>query len=85
MLYGIFDFEFTPVPNCDMIWLYCSGTSAECQRGVTDYYRTGNHTQWLENLAWENDTPTRNEFANLYENIAVNSGSWSNPGTFFNW
>jgi hypothetical protein len=77
MLYGIFDFEFTPVQNCDMIWLYCSGTSAECQRGVTDYYRTGNHTQWLENLAWENDTPTRNEFANLYENIAVNSGSWS--------
>lgn len=77
MLYGIFDFTFTPVANCDMIWLYCSGTSAECQRGVTDYYRTGNHTQWLENLAWENDTPTRNEFANLYENIAVNSGSWS--------
>ena len=77
MLYGIFDFEFTPVPNCDMIWLYCSGTSAECQRGVTDYYRTGNNTKWVENLAWENDTPTRNEFANLYENIAVNSGSWS--------
>ena len=76
MLYGIFDFEFTPVPNCDMIWLYCSGTSAECQRGVIDYYRTGNHTQWVENLAWENDTPTRNEFANLYENIAVNSGNW---------
>jgi hypothetical protein len=77
MLYGIFDFTFTPVANCDMIWLYCSGTSAECQRGISDYYIDGNSTKWVENLAWENDTPTRNEFANLYENIAVNSGSWS--------
>ena len=76
MLYGIFDFTFTPVANCDMIWLYCSGTSAECQRGVTDYYKTGNNTKWVENLAWENDTPTRKEFSELYQNVAGNSGTW---------
>lgn len=82
MLYGIFDFEFTPVDNCEMIWLYCSGTSAECQRGISEYYRDGNTRRWVENLAWENDTPTRDEFANLYENVAVHSGSWSEGATY---
>ena len=82
-LNGIFDFEFTPVANCDIIWLYCSGTSAECQQGVQEYYRDGNSQKWVENLAWETDTPTRDEFANLYENIAVNSGDWGG-GTSIN-
>ena len=77
MIYGIFNpYEFTTVPGCVQCSLYYSGTTDELDRGVSVLTSNYNYYTFTDDFAWKTDVPTKTDFANLYENIAVNSGNW---------
>jgi hypothetical protein len=83
MIYGIFNpYEFTTVPGCDHCTLYYSGTSSDVGIGVSVLTSNFNYYTFTDEFAWKSDVPTKTDFSNLYENVAVHSGSWSEGATY---